>query len=79
MKASKAKKYVDACFNSSCGNMDDKQAKKACNIAFAEGTAYIKAKAIRAYCKYCDMRRLINCNPGNPNCPFLEYFIKELK
>lgn len=78
MKASKAQKYINACFNSASANMSDKQAKKACNIAYDEGAAHMKTKAIKSYCKHCDMGKLIHCNPGNPVCPFLESFIKEL-
>lgn len=79
MKASKAKKYVDTCFNSARGNMDDRQAKKACNIAYDEGAAHTKAKAIKSYCKHCELRKLIHCKPENLNCPFFESFIKELE
>lgn len=79
MKASKAKKYVATCFSSARGNMDDRQARKACDIAYDEGVAHTKTKAIRAYCTYCEMKKLIHCKPENPDCPFLEYFIKELK
>lgn len=79
MKASKAKKYVDKCFNSAQANMDDGQIKKACNIAYNEGLAKMKAKAIKSYCTFCDMKNIVNCKSGNPDCPFLEYFIKGLK
>lgn len=79
MKASKAKKYVDTCFSSARGNMNDRQARKACNIAYDEGAAHTKAKAIRAYCTHCEMKKLIHCKPESLDCPFLEYFIKELK
>lgn len=44
MKAPKAKTYVKKCFSSARANMDDRQAQKACNIAFNEGAASMKKK-----------------------------------
>lgn len=40
MKAKKAKEYVDKCFESARGNIDDKEAKKACDIAYKEGVEW---------------------------------------
>ena len=79
MKAPKAKTYVKKCFSSARANMDDRQAQKACNIAFNEGAASMKKKAIKSYCKHCEMKDLINCTQENKNCPFLERFINDLK
>lgn len=79
MKASKAKRYVNTCFNSARGNMEDKQLKKACNIAYDEGATNMKAKAIKSYCKQCEIGKLAHCNPCNPDCPFIQSFINELE
>ena len=79
MKAPKAKKYVDKCFNSAQANMDDRQIKKACDIAYNEGLIEMKAKAIKSYCTFCDMKNIVNCKSESPECPFLEYFVRKLK
>lgn len=79
MKASKAKVYVRKCFNSTHTSMNDKQTQKACNIAFNEGAASMKKKAIKSYCKCCDMKDIIKCTQRNKNCPFLEHFLNDLK
>lgn len=83
MKAKKAKEYVDKCFDSARGNMDDREAKRACDIAFKEGNEKgaeeMKEKAISMHRDCCPVTACVNFNGEcNDDCDYMKAFINEL-
>lgn len=38
----------------------------------------LEDKAILAYCKCCDIGKVVSCDKGSKDCPFLREFVKLL-